>query len=233
MQSGLDTTKISALGWKPQRSLETYIRDFLATHKRGTAREKCVLVFSTTFYPTVGPAEEALIELIQKMPSVQFDIITTVFTPDAKKTSLALPNVTIHRVGFGNPLDKYLLPVLGFFAARKLQKQHAYLFAWSLMASYAALAGMLLKRTVKLPLLITLADQDLQRVSPLTKTILKWILTDADQVYGFSHQEQDATQLVNGALQRRSFGDGDAFANQLRYAYAEILLTNMKNRANA
>jgi UDP-glucose 4-epimerase len=227
MQSGLDAVKIHALGWNPKRSLETYIADFMATHARGAAREKRVLVFSTTFYPTVGPAEEALMELIRRMPSVQFDVITTVFTADAKKTSIALPNVAIHRVGMGNPLDKYLLPVLGFVNAQTLLRQHTYLFAWSLMASYAALAGILLKRMVNLPLLITLADQNLAHVRPWMRLVLKQILTDADQVYGFSHQEQDASQLVNGALQKRSFGEGDAFANQLRYAYAEILMTRL------
>lgn len=225
MQSGLDTTKISALGWKPKRTLEVYIREFLAAHARGATREKRVLVFSTTFYPTIGPAEEALLELMQKMPDVQFDIVTSVFSRDAQRSAFALSNAQIHRVGFGRSFDKYLLPILGYYKAKILHKKHSYLFAWSLMASYAALAGVGLKRATKLPLLITLADQNLEDVSAFARFLLKIILSDADQVYAASSsQEEHAAHIASGRDLRRSIGEGDAFANQLRYSYAEILL---------
>ncbi len=229
MSSGLDTTKISALGWEPKRTLEGYIREFLATHARGAVRETRVLVFSTTFYPTVGPAEEALVELIRKMPDVRFDIVTAVFSRGAERSALVLPNVRIYRVGLGRSFDKYLLPVLGYRKARALHKKHSYLFAWSLMASYAGLAGVALKRATRLPLLITLADQDLQDVSPFARLILKVILTDADQVYGAASQEIHAARLTVGKALRHSMGEGDAFANQLRYSYAEILQRQQKS----
>lgn len=225
MQSALDTSKISMLGWRPRRTLEEYIHAFVTACPRGTAREKRVLVFSTTFYPTVGPAEEALIDLMNKMPDVQFDIVTTTFSPDAKEAALPTPNVHVYRVGFGHASDKYILPVLGYKVARALYAQHQYLFTWSLMASYAALAGVILKRTAKLPLLITLADQNLKNISPFMRFILKRILSSADQVYGASaSQEKHAAELASTDSLHRSIGEGDAFANQLRYAYAEILL---------
>jgi len=225
MASGLDATKISALGWQPKHGLEEYVREFLATHAQGMAREKRVLVFSTTFHPTTGPAEDTLIELMRKMPDVQFDIVTTEFSLDARKTTPPTPNAHIHRAGFGYSTDKYLLPCIGFWKGRALYQKHRYLFAWSLMASYAALAGVLLKRTTKLPLLITLADQDLGNVSAFTRFLLRIIFSDADQVYGVNIlQEKHAAHLASGSLLRRSIGEGDAFANQLRYAYAEILL---------
>lgn len=223
MQSGLDTSRSRELGWKPSRTLDGYIKEFVSSHKRGIAREKRVLVFSTTFYPVVGPAEEALIALMRKMPDVQFDIITTAFAPDARRADAPTPNTHIHRIGWGRVSDKYLLPVLGYWAAYKLHKKHRYLFAWSLMASYAALSGVFLRRTTGLPLLITLADQNLADVSSFTRFFLKLILTDADQVYGAAAQEEHAARLSASGL-RRSLGEGDAFANQLRYAYAEILL---------
>ena len=229
MQSGLDRVKISALGWKPKRTLEAYVREFLATHERGQKREKRVLVFSTTFYPTMGPAEETLTELMRKMPDVQFDIVTTEFSTDARKTAPPTSNAHLYRVGFGRMSDKYLLPILGYRVAKGLHAKHRYLFTWSLMASYAALAGMFLKRTTKLPLLITLADQNLEDVSAPTRVLLRIILSDADQVYGASSvQEGYAARIASGKSLRRSIGEGDAFANQLRYAYAEILLNQQK-----
>lgn len=235
MASVLDATKISALGWRPKHTLEGYIREFLTTHRRGIEREKRVLVFSTTFHPTTGPAENTLIELMRKMPDVQFDIVTTKFSLDARKTIPPTPNAHIHRVGFGYSTDKYLLPCIGFWKGRVLYHKHRYLFAWSIMASYAALAGVLLKRTTKMPLLITLADQDFTNASAFTRLLLRIILSDADQVYGASiSQEKHAAHLASVRFLRRSIGEGDAFANQLRYAYAEILLnqkhTEMKLR---
>lgn len=223
MQSGLDTSKSGVLGWRPSRTLEQYVAEFVASNPRGERREKRVLVFSTTFHPTTGPAEEALITLMRKMPDVQFDIVTAAFTPYAGRIGPPTGNAHIHRVGFGRSLDKYLLPILGLRVARSLHARHRYLFAWSLMASYAALAGILLKRATRLPLLITLADQNIADVSPLTRLLLRVIISDADQVYGAVSQEEYASRISGGTL-RRSMGEGDAFANQLRYAYAEMLL---------
>lgn len=222
MTAGLDTTKIAALGWKPSRSLEDYISDFTRTHTRGTPREKRILIFSTTFHPTTGPAEEALINLIRQMPDVQFDVVTTVFSRDAYHAQSPSPNVHIHRVGWGLKTDKYLLPFFGVRVAKRLHAQHSYLFTWSLMASYAALAGVLLKRTARLPLLITLADQNILSFSGVSRFVLKRILSDADQVYGAETQEKHVSAL-QGSMPRSSIGEGDALANQLRLAYADIL----------
>ncbi|MEK7703698.1 MAG: NAD-dependent epimerase/dehydratase family protein, partial [Myxococcota bacterium] len=226
MEAGLDTRKSRTLGWKPTRSLEEYIMNFTREHPRGTPRERRVLVFSTTFYPIMGPAERALATLMRKMPDVRFDIVTTRFAVKAVGPLPDAPNVEIHRSGIGQPLDKYLLPLSGFLVARALHAKHRYLFAWSLMASYAALAGILLKYTSRLPLLVTLADQRLSDLSSLQRPFFTLVLSDADQVYGASpSQETHASGIFGRPLSRSSLGEGDAFANQLRYAYAEILMT--------
>lgn len=228
MTSDLDLTKASVLGWKPKRSLPEYIHAFTAVHRRGIVRERRVLVLSTTLYPTVGPAEEALLELVRKMPDVQFDVVA------ARFSGRALPeesrnNLHIYRVGFGHPFDKYILPFLGFLKGRRLYRKHRYLFTWSLMASYAALAGVLLKRAARVPLLITLADQRLETLAAWKRLLLRLILSDADQVYGMhTMQEKDAARIAGGILAHSSLGGGDAFANQLRYAYADILLNRSR-----
>lgn len=222
MTAGLDTSKTRALGWNPSRSLEEYIREFTATHPRAAPREKRILIFSTTFYPTVGPAEEALITLMREVKDVHFDVITTVFSKTALSTQSPAPNIHIHRVGWGYTTDKYVLPFLAFRVAQKLHAKHRYMFTWSSMASYAALAGILLKRVTGLPLLITLADQDIFSLSGISRFILKRILSDADQIYGAEVQEKHASQL-KGTTLRSSIGEGDALANQLRLSYTDIL----------
>ncbi len=223
MESSLDASKSMALGWRAKRSVETYIQEFLAKNPRGAALEKRILVFSTTFHPVAGLAEHALCDTMAAMPDVHFDVVTTVFSKDAHLATCPVSNATIHRVGSGRKSDKYLLPFLGFKKARELLQSHSYIFAWSSMASYAALAGVFLKRASDLPLLITLADQDLSRISGIKRALLSLTLTKADQIYGGDAQEKDALRIVSRTTLRRSIGDGDAFANMIRFAHSDFL----------
>lgn len=223
MQSGLDRTKSEAIGWSAKRKLKVHIDEYVRSHPRGVALEKRVLLFSTTFHPVSGPAEEALLSLARALPSVHFDVVTTAFSPEAKVAAHPLPNIVVHRLGVGHRFDKYLLPFYGYRAAQKLHHKHSYLFAWGLMASYGSIAAIFLKRTVGLPLLITLADQNFADVPSVHRGLLSFILTSADQVYGGdSAQEDNASTLSKGKLKRHSIGDGDAFANQLRFVYSDI-----------
>lgn len=229
MQSALDASKSRALGWEPKRRLEDYVRSFLSANPRGTGRETRVLVFSTTFHPVSGPAEDALCDVMRALPNIHFDIVTTRYARDAHAAPCPVSNATIHRVGVGRAIDKYLLPLLGLGVGRRLHAQHQYLFAWALMASYGALAAILLKRVSHVPLLITLADQKLADVAAFKRVLLRWILSDADQVYGISAaQEKDASHLMRGASLRSSIGDGDAFANQVRFVYESALAERTK-----
>ncbi len=223
METALDTSKSAALGWRATRSLREYVRAFVAAHPRGEKLERRVLVFSTTFHPVSGPAEDALVALMRAMPDVRFDVITAAFAKGAHAAPSPAPNAHIHRIGGGRPSDKYLLPFLGFRKARALCREHRYLFTWALMASYGALGGALLRRASGQPLLITLADQDLSAIAPWKRAFLRLALTDADQVYGGDAQEKDASRLLSRAALRRSIGDGDAFTNTLRFAYSSFL----------
>lgn len=230
MRSGLDTSKTNALGWRASRSLETYIGDFLAHHSRGVMHEKRVLVFSTTLYPVEGPAERALTALMRIMPSVQFDVITSRFSKAVEGATDTPSNVHVYRVGYGYSMDKYLLPFLGYRKARELARSHTYLFAWSIMASYAALAALRVKRATKLPLLITLADQNVHNTSFFIRFMLKYILTGADLVYGIDNaQEEHAARILSKKNPRTSIGEGDAFANQVRYVYAATFLDSERS----
>ena len=223
MQSGIDTSKTESLGWRAARCVEGYIAEFLKNNPQGERLEKRVLVLSTTFHPTAGLAEHALCDVMATMPDVQFDIVTTVFSKDAHTAVCPVPNASVYRVGRGRPSDKYLLPFFGLKKAHELSRAHRYTFAWALMASYAGLLGVLLKRETELPLLITLADQDLSRLSWFRRKFLAWILSDADQVYGDGKQEEDATTLASRSTLRHSLGGGDAFANTIRFAYSSCV----------
>lgn len=213
--SEVASDKTRALGWKPTRNLQTYIEESLLEKPRSPVDTR-VLVFSTTFYPLEGPAEKALRLLIESMPDLSFDVVTTAWGAERKDIS---PNVRVHRVGNGTRFDKYLLPFLGARKARELRKEHTYLFVWSVMASYGAIAA-LMSRT-GLPLLVTLADQ---RMRWYSKLFLRLVLRSTDQVYASTpEQGKHLSTLSERMVAKKSLGEGDAFMNPIRFAYTQIL----------
>lgn len=224
MSASLETQKTKALGWKPVKQLEEYIKAAkLAPAK--TPRQKRILVFTTTFHPVDGPAERALITLAKQLPSIHFDVITAAHSRDAFDSAPPCENISIHRVGFGTRFDKYLLPVLGRKKAFALADRNEYLFSWSLMASYGTLPALSLRKGKLVPLLITLADQE---ISWYERAFLNVVLSSSDQVYAtLPEQSRKLVSLEARMRARRSLGEGDAFANQIRFAYSSILARSL------
>jgi hypothetical protein len=180
--------------------------------------EKRILVFSTSFFPVEGPAEQALYKVIQEMKEVQFDIITTKHTQ--QETGLVLPNATIHRIGKGDRFDKYRLIFAGVKKAKELSEMHSYIFTWAIMASYAAMAAAYFRRSSQAPLLISLADHRIEEARPWIRWMLRRILKRADQISTSSiQQEQGVSRLGPDLRAFRQNASGDAFANQMRFLY--------------
>jgi UDP-glucose 4-epimerase len=224
-QTGMaDSTKLRALGWSPKISLASYIENIKQTSEVIKGVEKRVLVFSTTFHPTEGLAELALNDVIREMKDVHFDVITTLYTPQAITTSLPFPNVAVHRIGKGNRLDKYRLLYGGYQKAQELAGKHRYAFAWSILASYAAFAASLFRRTQAIPLLITLADHRLNSLSWPMRMIVRSILRRGDQISTISAQQEQGVSRIDPHIRlTESNRDGDVFANQIRFLYNMLL----------
>jgi UDP-glucose 4-epimerase len=230
MTSSVDNVRTKDLGWAPRYELRRYIEE--TKHEIGEVRqgERKILVFSTTFYPDAGKAELALCDLMEAMPNVHFDVVTTRFSKDAMGDECSVANATLHRVGYGRPFDKYLLPFAGARVARRLQSEHHYMFKWALFASYGALAALFARNASHLPLLITLADQRLGSIPWYVRFILRFVLGKADQVYADDTREaQMAISLTTRTTLVRSIGKGDAFANQVRFAYSNFLRKRVDN----
>jgi UDP-glucose 4-epimerase len=232
MTAGADNAKTKALGWVPMQELSAYVasvRSQLTVMKKSEDR---VLVFSTTFLPDAGKAEEALLDLMGNMPNVEFDVITTVFSGEGRSTASPLANVHVHRVGGGSRFDKFLLPFLGARIARKLIREHEYAFAWSLFASYGALAALLARDHKRLPLLITIADQKLAAIPLHIRLVLGKILGGADQIYADdTYEARIAMTLAKRTELVRSIGEGNTFANQVRFAYSTFLRNRTSHEA--
>lgn len=225
MSGTVISEKTRTLGWQPKHSLETHVREFVAAHAGVEKTEKRVLVFATTFAPIGGGAEKALGDVIEAMPDIHFDIITSKFAPELSDVESPLHNVTIYRVGSGRPSDKYLLPLQGSAMARTLLAKHRYIFMWSILASYGALAAGFARRSAPtLPLLVTLADQQMPGMFSWRNVPLRFALRAADQVSSTSErQERDVSRRAPRAQITLSNKTGDAFANQLRFLYNSFL----------
>lgn len=228
LTSGVDNAKLKALGWSPKRTLPQWVEQVKQEVGSVEKADQRVLVFSTTYFPHAGHAEEALFDVMKALPKVQFDVITTKFSSASTKDVPELPNVTVHRVGRGTSFDKFLLPLLGARLATALKRKHAYTFAWALFASYAALAAVF-TRGVRLPLLITLADQRLSRVPWYVRFFSRRALGSADHIYALdTYEAQAAVSLAKRTTLIRSIGAGDAFANQIRVAYTTFFRNRLK-----
>jgi hypothetical protein len=225
MHGGVENAQTKTLGWMPTRGLEEYIHTVKKEIGEVVRTERRVLVFSTTFFPHAGGAEYALCDVMNVMPNVHFDVITTKFSKDKKDEMCPVQNATLYRVGYGFFFDKYLLPFAGASIARKLQKEHSYMFKWALFASYGALSALLSRSGKKFPLLVTLADQRLGNIPFYFRFLLTHILGRADQVYADDTREaRTAISISKRTSLVRSIGTGDAFANQVRFAYSNFLL---------
>lgn len=227
---GVDNKKVKELGWKQNHQLLDWIKKVREEIGFVQKTEQKILVFSTTFYPHAGPAELALSDLTKAMTNVKFDIVTTKFSKDAIE-DFPISNVTLHRVGYGNNFDKYLLPFLGAKVARELKTKNSYIFQWSLFASYGALASIIARSKKHLPLLITLADQKVGRIPWYSRFVMRYLLGTADQVYAIDTQEtQAAISLSKRTALIKSIGSGDSFANQVRFAYANFLRQRIESK---
>ncbi|MBD3251578.1 glycosyltransferase, partial [Candidatus Uhrbacteria bacterium] len=123
-----------------------------------------VIIFSTVYFPLVGGAEVAMKEVTDRMQGMEFDLICAKVQSGLAAKEV-MGNVTVHRVGFGHPIDKFLLPILGPLKALRLcrgpRAAGGVQVIWSLMASYggfAALSYAWLRPKTKL--LLTLQEGD-------------------------------------------------------------------------
>jgi glycosyltransferase involved in cell wall biosynthesis len=159
---------------------------------------KRALIFSTTYFPLVGGAEVAMKEVTDRLPDWQFDLVCARIRRGLASTE-RIGNVTVHRVGFGHTIDKYVLSVLGAWRAVRLtspspllRKEGGRQIIWSLMASYGGFAALVYTwLRPKSKLLLTLQEGDplehyakrAGRLSFLHKMIFK----RADAVQAISH----------------------------------------------
>jgi UDP-glucuronate decarboxylase len=213
------------LGWEPSVPLEDGLKKTIDYFLRVEWPEKKVLVFATTYYPDLGPAEEALFELSKLMPDTEFHIVTTKFRKGIPEIE-EVGTDTIHRVGPGGWMDKFLLPFLGYLKAQKLKQKHDYRFVWSVMGSYSGMAALLFKLANReTNLLITLDDKELRRKgwkAKILSPIYHFVLGGSDSIYVSNIALAEGSQLLGDARVTQHEGDIKAMVNKVRFTYADL-----------
>lgn len=129
-------------------------------------------------------------ELTDRLSDWQFDLVCARIKPGLSDTE-QLGNVRIHRCGFGHPIDKYLLPMLGVWRAIKVVGKDQVVI-WSLMASYNGFAALVYTWIrPKARLLLTLQEGDpLEHYAKRTGVLTflhKQIFRRANAIQAISH----------------------------------------------
>ena len=117
---------------------------------------KRALIFSIAYYPHVGGAEIAVKEITDRVPDIEWHMITCALSPDLPQQE-KIGSVHVHRVS----CSKYLFPFVAWRYAHKLYSKIPFDFTWSIMAAYAGFANLFFKMThANVPFLLTLQEGD-------------------------------------------------------------------------
>ncbi|MEK7659543.1 MAG: glycosyltransferase family 4 protein [Patescibacteria group bacterium] len=157
-----------------------------------------ILLFSTAYLPFIGGAELAIKEITERLPGIEFDLITAKLKrglPDFEK----IGNVNVYRIGAGNKiLDKPLLANLGFLKALNLYKKNKYDLIHGIMASQGSAAAYLFKFIhPKVPFVLTLQEGDLGGNSLFDRFWQRRVVKKADAITVISSYLADFAKKLN------------------------------------
>jgi glycosyltransferase involved in cell wall biosynthesis len=167
-----------------------------------------ILIFTTAYFPMVGGAEVAIKEITDRIRDVEFHLFCAKMRPDTPRKE-KVGNVMVHRIGIGKPFDKYLLPILGPFAALRATRDkdrdphvtrlRSFLrmtrdkrsVTWSVMASYGGFAALFFSwMKPKLDFVLTLQEGDpverYEKRSGVLNGLRKRIFKRATRVHAIS-----------------------------------------------
>lgn len=215
------------LDWEPKIDLEEGARKTIEHYQNLDLPEKKVIVFATTYFPDMGPAEQAIMEMTKTMPDTEFYVITA-----KSRKSLAdfekLENNYIFRMGSGNILGKYLFPITGALKAFELTKKYNFRFVWSVMASYGGLAAVILKLlNKKINFLLTLDKTEIKkdgfRRGKAYQPLYKLILGSADSVYFTDESVQESALVKYSKSKLEMIKADEQLAGRIKKKYSELL----------
>ena len=189
----------SLLVWEPAIGFDEGLNKTIADFKKRLENKPHIAVFTPSFLPLKGPAEEKALEVMEQLVGWEFDIFTARLDKKLEKETHG-GRMHIYRLGPGSILDKYFLPIRAALRAKKLNKKYDYQVSWAIMASYGALAATLFSWIVKgsKPMLLSVYEGDITekmlKKGKMLAPIYRFIFRQAHrwQVIGQMSEQQRA-----------------------------------------
>lgn len=121
---------------------------------------KRILIFSLAYYPHIGGAEVALKEITDRIPDIEFHMLTLNFGGEKKEERIG--KVVVHRIGNGaGRLDKMFFQFSAAYTAAMLHRRYHFDAVWAMMAHSSGVPAALFKLFhPKVPYLLTLQEGD-------------------------------------------------------------------------
>ena len=174
-------------------------------------RNSRVLILTTAYLPQVGGSELAIKNITDRLPEIDFDLITSRPPAGGSKNIPEyekMGDVNIYRVGnslslFSFLLPKIFFPIAVFFKAQQLiRKNGPYGMIHAYQASQAAGGGWLLKwRYPDIPFLVTVQEgKVLNQQSLLTRLFRYFIFRKADSVTAISNYLVEYVKSQNSKI---------------------------------
>jgi glycosyltransferase involved in cell wall biosynthesis len=152
---------------------------------------KRVLIFSLAYYPHVGGAEVALKEITDRIPDIEFHLLTLNFGADAREEKIG--TVFVHRIGNSNSyLSKILFIPRAARAARAMHRALHFDASWAMM-SYMLFPIVLLRwRGVRVPYLLILQEGD-----PWEHMFGRWFILPFRFLLSIGFKNASAVQAIS------------------------------------
>lgn len=156
---------------------------------------KRILIFSLAYYPHVGGAEVALKEITDRIPDVEFHLVTLRFDlKDAREEKIG--NVFVHRIGNGSSyFSKILFVPRAVLLARCLHRAHRFDAFWAMM-SYMLFPIVLLRLGgIRVPYLLSLQEGD-----PWEHMFSRWFILPFRPLLHAGFKNASAVQAISTYL---------------------------------
>jgi glycosyltransferase involved in cell wall biosynthesis len=156
---------------------------------------KKILIFSLAYYPRVGGAEVALKEITDRLPDIEFHMVTMRFSA-VDATEEKLGNVFVHRVGGGASYpSKILFIPRAMRRAIQLNNEQRFDALWAMM-SYMLFPIVLLRLAgTKIPYALTLQEGD-----PFEHVFSRWYIKLFSPLLSYGFRHADVVQAISTFL---------------------------------
>lgn len=179
---------------------------------------KRVLIFSLAYYPHVGGAEVAIKEITDRLPDIEFHMLTLNFGGEPHEEKIG--NVIVHRIGNS---ASYLSKILFIpRAARAARAMHAALHFdsfWAMMSYMVLPIALMRLRGVRVPYLLTLQDGD-----PFSQVFNRWFILPFRPLLSYGFRNATLVSTISTYL--------SGWARQLGYGGEIALVPNGANIAH-